>query len=142
MSDEIPEEIRNMFPDQPFHKMDIGADGKLQILASTEPLEPDFENMPMEKVNEYLRLHGYDPDQVGLRGKVLTEALIENIDLRARAEAAEATLIELSSLVSFRHGDDENLIGPADEENDDPFEYTIKRIFEILDAHDGVKGGE
>lgn len=57
----------------------------------------------------------------------------------ARAEKAEAALKEISSLVSFRHGDDENLIGPADEENDDPFEYTIKRIFEILDAHDGAE---
>lgn len=90
MSD-IPEEIRKMFPDQPIHKIDIDNDGKLQILASSEPLsnEPDFENMPIEQVNQYLRDHGYDPEQVGLRGKILTDALIDNIHLRERAEAAE-----------------------------------------------------
>lgn len=87
---EIPKEIRKMFPDQPIHKLDI-VDGELQILASAEPLEPDphFEAMPIEQVNQYLRDHGYDPEQVGLRGKILADALIENIHLRARAEAAE-----------------------------------------------------
>lgn len=89
MSD-IPEEIRKMFPDQPIHKMDI-VDGELIILASSEPLnEPDFEKMPIEQVNQYLRDHGYDPEQVRLRGKILTDALIENINLKSRAEAAEA----------------------------------------------------
>ena len=92
MSD-IPEEIRKMFPDQPIHKIDI-VDGELQILASSEPLsnEPDFEGMPIEQVNRYLRDHGYDPEQVKLNGKILVEALIENLNLKSRTEAAEAKL--------------------------------------------------
>ena len=93
---EIPEEIRKMFPDQPIHKMDI-VDGELQILASSEPLsnEPDFEKMPIEQVNQYLRDHGYDPEQVKLNGKILVDALIENINLKTRAEAAERELAAL-----------------------------------------------
>ena len=95
---DIPEEIRKMFPDQPIHKMDVNDNGELYILASSEPLEgePDFENMPIEQVNQYLRDHGYDPEQVAIRGKILTDALIENIDLKSRAEkAAEAELAAL-----------------------------------------------
>jgi hypothetical protein len=44
--------------------------------------EPDFFNMPMEQVNQYLREHGYNPDQVAIRGKILVEALVENVQLR------------------------------------------------------------
>ena len=99
MDNDIPEEIRKMFPNMPIHKLDIDPDGNLQVLASSEPLsnEPDFENMPIEQVNQYLRDHGYDPEQVGLRGKILTDALIENIHLRERAEAAEQKLRELQA---------------------------------------------
>lgn len=80
--DEIPEEVRKMFPDQPIQKMDI-VDGELKIIASSEPLEtePDFLNMPIEQVNQYLQDHGYDPEQVKINGKILIEALIENIQL-------------------------------------------------------------
>ena len=92
MSD-IPEEIRKMFPDQPIHKMDI-VDGELIILASSEPLnEPDFEKMPIEQVNQYLRDHGYDPEQVKLNGKILVEALIENLNLRDLVEQAHTLLL-------------------------------------------------
>ena len=96
---EIPEEIRKMFPNQPIHKLDIDEHGDLHVLASAEPLsqEPDFENMPIEQIDQYLREHGYDPEQVRIMGKILTDALIENIKLTAdlaaalkRAEAAEA----------------------------------------------------
>ncbi|MHB8961983.1 MAG: hypothetical protein ACYC5K_02400 [Saccharofermentanales bacterium] len=94
---EIPEEIRKMFPDQPIHLMDIDENGNLQILASSEPLEneSDFENMPIEQVNQYLREHGYDPEQVALEGKILVEALIENINLKSHTEAAEKRVYEL-----------------------------------------------
>ena len=44
--------------------------------------EPDFDNMPIEKINQYLQDHGYDPKQVGLRGKILVDALIENMKMR------------------------------------------------------------
>lgn len=100
MSD-IPEEIRKMFPNQPIHKMDIDDNGNLLILASSEPLEnePDFEHMPIEQVNQYLRDHGYDPEQVGRQGKILVDALIENINLKARAEAAERELAELKTAI-------------------------------------------
>lgn len=53
-------------------------------------MEPDFDNMPMEQVNEYLRSRGYDPEQVGLRGKILVETLFENMNLRARIATLEA----------------------------------------------------
>ena len=98
MSD-IPEEIRKMFPNMPIHKLDIDDNGELHILASAEPLsnEPDFENMPIEQVNQYLRDHGYDPEHVKINGKILTDALIENIHLLARAEAAEQKLSELQA---------------------------------------------
>lgn len=83
---EIPEEVRKLFPDQPTHLMDIDDNGNLQVLASAEPLsnEPDFENMPKEQIDQYLREHGYDPKQVEIRGKIFVEALIENSQLRAR----------------------------------------------------------
>ena len=88
---DIPEEIRKMFPNMPIHKMDIDKNRELHILASAEPLEPDphFEDIPIEQVNQYLREHGYDPEQVGVRGKILTDVLIENIKLKEHLEAAE-----------------------------------------------------
>lgn len=94
---EIPEEIRKMFPNSPIHMLDIDDNGDLHILASSEPIsnEPDFEHLPMEQVNQFLLDHGYDPEQVDLNGKILVEALIEHIDLRTRAEAAERELAAL-----------------------------------------------
>lgn len=44
--------------------------------------EPDFDKMPIEKINQYLREHGYDPEKVGLRGQILAEALTKNIIAR------------------------------------------------------------
>ena len=44
--------------------------------------EDEFDTMPIEKINEYLREHGYDPEKVGLRGKILVEALTKNIIAR------------------------------------------------------------
>ena len=41
--------------------------------------EPDFDHMPIEKINQYLREHGYDPEKVEVRGKILIEALQKNI---------------------------------------------------------------
>lgn len=94
MNNEIPEEIRKMFPDQPIHKMDIDDNGNLQIFASTEPLsnEPDFDNLPKEQIDQYLREHGYDPEQVRITGKIFITALIENVTLQARIAALEAQL--------------------------------------------------
>ncbi len=83
---------------QLIHKLDIDSAGNLYVLESREPLEPDFDKMPKEQVDEYLRSHGYDPEQVGLRGKIFTEVLIKNIDLRARAEKAEKELAALYKL--------------------------------------------
>lgn len=98
---DVPEEIRKMFPNLPIHKMDIDDNGELHILASAEPLEPDFENMPIEQVNQYLREHGYDPEQVGIRGKILTDALIENINLKSRAEKAEERVYQLQNILNL-----------------------------------------
>ena len=90
MSD-IPEEIRKMFPDQPIHKLDIDDSGELHILASAEPLnDPEFENMPIEQVNQYLREHGYDPEQVGIHGKFLQELVKRISALEAEVEALKA----------------------------------------------------
>ena len=44
--------------------------------------ELDFDSMPIEKINQYLREHGYDPEKVGLRGKLLAESLTKNIIAR------------------------------------------------------------
>jgi len=44
--------------------------------------EPAFDTMPIEKINQYLREHGYDPEKVGLRGQILVEALTRNIIAR------------------------------------------------------------
>ncbi len=41
--------------------------------------EDEFDSMPIEKINQYLREHGYNPEKVGLRGKILVEALTKNI---------------------------------------------------------------
>jgi len=105
---EIPEEIRKMFPNQPIHKLDIDEHGDLHVLASAEPLsqEPDFENMPIEQIDQYLREHGYDPEQVRIMGKILTDALIENIKLTAdlaaalkRAEVLQEALIGIVGII-------------------------------------------
>ncbi len=90
-TNDIPEEIRKMFPNDQVHKLDIDDKGELQVLGSAEPLspEPDFEDMPIELINQYLQEHGYDPEQVGIRGKILVDSLIENISLRERAEKVE-----------------------------------------------------
>ena len=39
-------------------------------------------DMGIEKINQYLREHGYDPEKVGLRGQILVEALTRNIIAR------------------------------------------------------------
>ena len=44
--------------------------------------EPDFDYMPIEKIEQYLQEHGYDPEKVGLRGQILVEALTKNIIAR------------------------------------------------------------
>lgn len=100
---DIPEEIRKMFPNMPIHKMDIDKNRELHILASAEPLEPDphFEDIPIEQVNQYLREHGYDPEQVGVRGKILTDVLIENIKLKEHLEAAEKRVAEVEERVKY-----------------------------------------
>ena len=41
--------------------------------------EDEFDSMPIEKINQYLGEHGYNPEKVGLRGKILVEALTKNI---------------------------------------------------------------
>lgn len=104
---EIPEEIRKMFPGQPIHSLDIDDNGELHILASAEPLEPDphFEDMPIEQVNQYLLEHGYDPEQVGLRGKILADALIENIELRAELAALQKAVIVLRDMLKENSGE-------------------------------------
>ena len=97
---EIPEEIRKMFPDQPIHKLDIDDSGELHILASAEPLnDPEFENMPIEQVNQYLREHGYDPEQVGIHGKFLQELLKRISTLEADKLAAESKQREADLMV-------------------------------------------
>jgi len=49
---------------------------------TAELAEDEFDRMPIEKINQYLREHGYDPEKVGLRGKILAEALTKNIIAR------------------------------------------------------------
>jgi len=44
--------------------------------------EDEFDSMPIEKINQYLREHRYNPEKVGLRGKILVEALTKNIIAR------------------------------------------------------------
>ena len=70
--------LKNMTPEQLAKANELYD----QIKRFAEP-EIDYENMTMDKVDEYLLHHGYDPEQVGLRGKILADALIENVDLRA-----------------------------------------------------------
>lgn len=43
-------------------------------------------------------------------------------------------LLEISKIVSKRHGDDDSYLSPIDYERDSPAEITIKMIFDILDA--------
>lgn len=90
-TNDIPEEIRKMFPNSSIHKLDIDGKGELQVLASAKPLveEPDFDNMSTVQVDQYLREHGYDPERVRMHGKVLSAALIENIHLKEHAEKME-----------------------------------------------------
>jgi hypothetical protein len=47
-----------------------------------DSIEPDIDKMPIEKINQYLREHGYDPEKVGLRGQILAEALTRNVIAR------------------------------------------------------------
>ena len=67
-------------------KQQIQANDAGERMAETEYInisnEPDFDSMPIEKINQYLREHGYDPEKIGVRGKILTEALIKNIIAR------------------------------------------------------------
>lgn len=88
---DIPDEIRKMFPNQSIHKLDIDNNNELHVLASAEPLEkePDFDNMSTAQVDQYLHEHGYDPESVRSDGEILTGALLENIYLKERAEKAE-----------------------------------------------------
>ena len=68
------------------------SDGSVMTLLSKEP---DFDNMPIEQINQYLREYGYDPEQVGARGKILADTLMKNIELRAQLEACESALISM-----------------------------------------------
>lgn len=83
--------LKNMTPEQLAKANELYD----QIKRFAEP-EIDYENMTMDKINEYLLRHGYDPEQVGLRGKILADALIENVDLRAEV----ARLTELQQAAS------------------------------------------
>ena len=47
-----------------------------------DPNEPYFDSMPIEQVNQYLQEHGYNPEKIGMRSKILTEALVKNIIAR------------------------------------------------------------
>ncbi len=65
------------------------ADGKVSVDVKPvqRPADPsleedEFDSMPIEKINQYLREHGYNPEKVGLRGKILAEALTKNIIAR------------------------------------------------------------
>jgi hypothetical protein len=95
---EIPEEIRRMFPNDTIQKFDIDDNGNLLLIASAEPLVNDpliddpFENAPIEQVNQYLREHGYVPEQVAVNVKILVDALIENVGLHARIAVLESAL--------------------------------------------------
>ena len=55
-------------------------------------LHGDPSNGTKKQIDEYLRDHGYDPVAVGLRGKILADTIIKNIELVARAERAENNL--------------------------------------------------
>lgn len=54
--------------------------------------ELDVENMSTVQINVYLREHGYEPEQIALRGKVFIGALIETLDLRSKLDEAEQTI--------------------------------------------------
>jgi len=65
------------------------ADGKVSVDVKPiqRPADPsleedEFDSMPIEKINQYLREHGYNPEKVGLRGKILVETLTKNIIAR------------------------------------------------------------
>ena len=49
---------------------------------TAELAEDEFDRMPIEKINQYLREHGYNPEKVGLRGEILAEALMKNVIAR------------------------------------------------------------
>jgi ribosomal protein L37AE/L43A len=78
-------------------KTNVSVTENVLMLIKTELLskEPDFDNMPIEQVNQYLREHGYDPEQVGVRGKVLAEALMKNVEYRSRLAVCEDALISM-----------------------------------------------
>lgn len=52
--------------------------------------KPDFEHMPKEEIDEFLRDHGYDPDKVGYTGGIFTNVLMENIHLKDQITELEA----------------------------------------------------
>ena len=71
------------------HYNDAVSAGKVSVDVKPiqRPAEPfleedEFDSMPIEKINQYLREHGYNPEKVGLRGKILVEALTKNIIAR------------------------------------------------------------
>lgn len=74
--------------------------------------ELDVEDMTKEQVNEYLRQHGFDPDQIVVQGKVFTGALIENLELREALRVARAEVDWLTEWVSVedRLPDDDCLV--------------------------------
>lgn len=141
---EIPEEIRKMFPNDPIQLMDIDDDGNLQILASAEPLEPrvgpDFDNIPKEQIDQYLRKHGYDPEQVGIRGKILADALIENVALNARIAELESVIkgmfpMWIASMAYCEHGKKDDLLRMRNYYNgrDNPLtEKEIHLMFSLI----------
>ena len=87
---------RYIVPREPSNS-DVSATENVLTLIKTELLskEPDFDNMPIEQINQYLREHGYDPEQVGARGKILADTLMKNIELRAQLDACESALISM-----------------------------------------------
>ena len=87
---------RYIVPREPSNS-DVSVTENVLTLIKTESSskEPDFDNMPIEQVNQYLREHGCDPEQVGVRGQVFAEALMKNIELRARLNACESALASM-----------------------------------------------
>ena len=142
---EIPDEIRKMFPTQPIHKMDIDDNGELHILASAEPfeLDPHVEDWATEQVNAYLREHGYDPEQVGIRGKILTDALIENVKLKEALNEAGDVIASIVSCCTY--GSEEQARAGAYGISHEAFtriDAFIRKYGDLLQAIDPKKGGE
>jgi len=145
---DIPEEIRKMFPNEPIHLIDVDKNGDLQILASAEPLsrEPDFDNASIEQINQYLREHGYDPEQVGIRGKILIDTLIENINLKVRAEAAEAENKRLLAMLKHIYEPARiaasQIVCLGGEETCQPCENRESLLTVLAEVETELKGGE